>query len=174
MWGNHRVLHLSGRKPHRLLQDIWCSSSSHSSATAGIDISITSPFLTCSAGKCQTASSRLNSSRRAPQSSILRQQNTNRSFIVSSFCREEQGDQLSALGLVSNAVVLGNRLYMQELLSQLCQSGEIPEGEHLASLFPLIHGYINRLGHYVFSLSEEILNGESGSLNSGINNEFSH
>nr|WP_300004053.1 Tn3 family transposase [uncultured Cedecea sp.] len=54
-----------------------------------------------------------------------------------------QGYQLSALGLVSNVVVLLNRLDMQEVLPHLHLSGEIPEEEHLASLFPLIHGHIN-------------------------------
>lgn len=58
---------------------------SHSRATAGIGISIASPFLTRSPGKRQTDSLKSNSSQRAPQSSILRQQNTSRSFIVSSF-----------------------------------------------------------------------------------------
>ncbi|SUY95302.1 Transposase and inactivated derivatives, TnpA family [Citrobacter freundii] len=59
--------------------------------------------------------------------------------------REGQEDQLGALGLVTNAVVLWNTLYMQEALSHLRQSGEIPEEEHLARLSPLIHGHINML-----------------------------
>ncbi len=87
--------------------------------------------------------------------------------------REGQEDQLGALGLVTNAVVLWNTLYMQEALSHLRQSGEIPEEEHLARLSPLIHGHINMLGHYTFSLSEDILNGELRSLNFNINNELS-
>nr|ULG18701.1 transposase [Serratia proteamaculans] len=60
---------------------------------------------------------------------------------------EGQEDQLGALGLVTNAVVLWNTLYIQEALSHLRQSGEIPEEEHLARLSPLIHGHINMLGH---------------------------
>lgn len=80
---------------------------------------------------------------------------------------------MGALGLVTNAVVLWNTLYMQEALSHLRQSGEIPEEEHLARLSPLIHGHINMLGHYTFSLSEDILNGELRPLNFNINNELS-
>ncbi|EOA6754264.1 Tn3 family transposase, partial [Escherichia coli] len=71
--------------------------------------------------------------------------------------REGQEDQLGALGLVTNAVVLWNTLYMQEALSHLRKSGETPEEEHLARLSPLIHGHINMLGHYTFSLPDDIL-----------------
>lgn len=62
--------------------------------------------------------------------------------------------------LVTNAVVLWNTLYMQEALSHLRQSDEIPEEEQLTRLSPLINGHVNMLDHYTFSLSEDILNGE--------------
>lgn len=48
--------------------------------------------------------------------------------------REGQEDQLGALGLVTNAVVLWNTLYMQEALSHLRSIGEGPEDEHIARL----------------------------------------
>lgn len=51
--------------------------------------------------------------------------------------------------------------------------GEIPEEEHLTRLSPLINGHINMLGHYTFSLSEDILNGELRPLNFKINNKLS-
>ncbi|HBX8767908.1 Tn3 family transposase, partial [Klebsiella michiganensis] len=86
--------------------------------------------------------------------------------------REGQEDQLGALGLVTNAVVLWNTLYMQEALSHLRKSGETPEEEHLARLSPLIHGHINMLGHYTFSLPEDILKGELRPLNLNTNNEL--
>ncbi|MDF7600408.1 Tn3 family transposase, partial [Escherichia coli] len=86
--------------------------------------------------------------------------------------REGQEDQLGALGLVTNAVVLWNTLYMQEALSHLRKSGETPEEEHLARLSPLIHGHINMLGHYTFSLPEDILKGELRPLNFNTNNEL--
>ncbi|MBP2200530.1 hypothetical protein JOJ88_006071 [Pantoea cypripedii] len=64
-----------------------------------------------------------------------------------------------ALGLVTNAVVLWNTLYMQGALSHLRIMGETPEDEHIARLSPLMHGHINMLGHYAFTLPEDILKG---------------
>lgn len=87
--------------------------------------------------------------------------------------REGQEDQLGALGLVTNAVVLWNSLYMQEALSHLRSTGETPEDEHIARLSPLMHGHINMLGHYTFTLPEDILKGELRSLNFNLNNKLS-
>ncbi|MGG7670137.1 Tn3 family transposase [Yersinia sp. J1] len=87
--------------------------------------------------------------------------------------REGQEDQLGALGLVTNAVVLWNTLYMQEALSHLRSIGEGPEDEHIARLSPLMHGHINMLGHYTFTLPEDIMKGELRPLNLNINNELS-
>nr|AUF80580.1 Mobile element protein [Raoultella ornithinolytica] len=86
--------------------------------------------------------------------------------------REGQEDQLGALGLVTNAVVLWNTLYMQEALSHLRSIGEGPEDEHIARLSPLMHGHINMLGHYTFTLPEDILKGELRELNFNLNNEL--
>lgn len=86
--------------------------------------------------------------------------------------REGQEDQLGALGLITNAVVLWNTIYMQEALSHLRKSRETLEDEHLARLSPLIHGHINMLGHYTFSLPDDILKGVLKSLNFHINNEL--
>ncbi|MCV6852776.1 Tn3 family transposase, partial [Yersinia pestis subsp. pestis] len=74
--------------------------------------------------------------------------------------REGQEDQLGALGLVTNAVVLWNTLYMQEALSWMRSNGEETRDEDIARLSPLMHGHINMLGHYTFTLSDDILNGE--------------
>ncbi|THL36159.1 Tn3 family transposase [Klebsiella pneumoniae subsp. pneumoniae] len=88
--------------------------------------------------------------------------------------REGQEDQLGALGLVTNAVVLWNSLYMQEALSHIrTTTGETPDDEHIARLSPLMHGHINMLGHYTFTLPEDILKGELRPLNININNEVS-
>jgi hypothetical protein len=57
-------------------------------------------------------------------------------------------DQLGALGLVTNAVVLWNTLYMQEALSHLRSAGEIPEDEHISRLSPLMYGHINMLAKF--------------------------
>ncbi|HIE5012464.1 MULTISPECIES: Tn3 family transposase [Enterobacteriaceae] len=86
--------------------------------------------------------------------------------------REGQEDQLGALGLVTNAVVLWNTLYMQEALSHLRSTGEGPEDEHIARLSPLMHGHINMLGHYTFTLPEDIMKGELRPLNLNLNNEL--
>jgi TnpA family transposase len=86
--------------------------------------------------------------------------------------REGQEDQLGALGLVTNAVVLWNTLYMQEALSHLRKSGKLLRRSTWQDLSPLIHGHINMLGHYTFSLPEDILNGELRPLNFNTNNEL--
>ncbi|PVF38786.1 transposase, partial [Yersinia pestis] len=54
--------------------------------------------------------------------------------------REGQEDQLGALGLVTNAVVLWNTLYMQEALSWMRSNGEETRDEDIARLSPLMHG----------------------------------
>jgi TnpA family transposase len=82
--------------------------------------------------------------------------------------REGQEDQLGALGLVTNAVVLWNTIYMQDALDHLRQSSmEILE-EDVARLSPLRHKHINVLGHYSFTLADPILNGEHRPLNNQI------
>lgn len=86
--------------------------------------------------------------------------------------REGQEDQLGALGLVTNAVVLWNTLYMQEALSWMRRNGEETGVEDIARLSPLMHGHINMLGHYTFTLPEDILKGELRELNFNLNNEL--
>lgn len=85
--------------------------------------------------------------------------------------REGQEDQLGALGLVNNAVVLWNTLYIQEALSWMRSNGEETRDEDIARLSPLMHGHINMLGHYTFTLSDDIL--ELRALNFNLNNELS-
>jgi TnpA family transposase len=79
--------------------------------------------------------------------------------------REGQEDQLGALGLVTNAVVLWNTMYMQAALGHLqIQPGDIRE-EDEARLSPLIHEHVNVLGRYSFTLTEQIKNGQLRPLN---------
>lgn len=73
--------------------------------------------------------------------------------------REGQEDQLSALGLVTNAVVLWNTIYMEATVNHLRQSQEVKD-EDLARISPLQTKHINMLGQYSFSVSENILRGE--------------
>ena len=74
--------------------------------------------------------------------------------------REGQEDQLSALGLVTNAVVLWNTMYIQKALDKLKQDGLVINEEDVARLSPLQYKHINVLGHYSFNLSEEVVRGE--------------
>lgn len=74
--------------------------------------------------------------------------------------REGQEDQLSALGLVTNAVVLWNTMYIQKALNKLKQDGLVIDEEDIARLSPLQYKHVNVLGHYSFTLSEEVIRGE--------------
>ena len=74
--------------------------------------------------------------------------------------REGQEDQLSALGLVTNAVVLWNTMYIQKALAKLRKGGLVINEEDVARLSPLQYKHVNVLGHYSFTLSEEVLKGE--------------
>ena len=74
--------------------------------------------------------------------------------------REGQEDQLSALGLVTNAVVLWNTIYIQKALEKLKQDGFEINEEDVARLSPLQYKHVNVLGHYSFTLSEEISMGK--------------
>jgi TnpA family transposase len=65
--------------------------------------------------------------------------------------REGQEDQLSALGLVVNAIVLWNTLYMDQALHALQQQCTIPVHEaDILRLSPLLSSHINLLGRYSF------------------------
>lgn len=75
--------------------------------------------------------------------------------------REGQEDQLGALGLVLNIVVLWNTLYMDAALSQLRKEGELEIlEEDVARLFPLGFAHINMLGRYQFEVPEEVRQGK--------------
>jgi TnpA family transposase len=70
--------------------------------------------------------------------------------------REGQEDQLGALGLVTNAVVVEHALYAGSAIT-FAQRWWIPEDEHISRLSLLMYGHINMLGHYTFTLPENIL-----------------
>ena len=74
--------------------------------------------------------------------------------------REGMEDQLGALGLVVNALVLWNTRYLQQALAQHQETdGEVPE-EDIARLSPLLHEHVNMLGRYDFSLPESLAAGQ--------------
>lgn len=74
--------------------------------------------------------------------------------------REGQEDQLGALGLVLNMIVLWNTIYMEAALNQLRTDGYLVKDEDVARLSPLLHEHINMLGRYSFSVPEAVAKGE--------------
>jgi TnpA family transposase len=79
--------------------------------------------------------------------------------------REGQEDQLGALGLVTNAVVLWNTIYMEAALKQLKAGGYSVKASDVARLSPLHHKHINVLGRYSFTLAEPVVKGKLRPLN---------
>ena len=65
--------------------------------------------------------------------------------------REGQEDQLGALGLVLNAVVLWNTRYTDAALGQLRTAGGGVEDADAARLSPLADAHVNMLGRYAFT-----------------------
>jgi TnpA family transposase len=74
--------------------------------------------------------------------------------------REGQEDQLGALGLVLNASVLWQTLYMDQARQTLRDQGRELKSEDVARLSPLVHSNLNILGSYSFDLSPEVERGE--------------
>lgn len=74
--------------------------------------------------------------------------------------REGQEDQLGALGLVVNVIVLWNTLYMNAALAQLRAEGQHIRDGDVARLSPLGFEHINMLGRYAFILPDIIARGE--------------
>jgi hypothetical protein len=64
--------------------------------------------------------------------------------------REGQEDQLGALGLVVNIIVLWNTLYMDAAFQQLRAEGFPVHAEDIARLSPLVFEHINLLGGMLF------------------------
>lgn len=74
--------------------------------------------------------------------------------------REGQEDQLNALGLVLNAMVLWNTMYMDVAVRHLQNTGYEVQSEDLVRLSPLEHRNINVLGRYTFTLPEAVARGQ--------------
>ena len=73
--------------------------------------------------------------------------------------REGQEDQLGALGLVVNMVVLWNTRYLGVALDRLRAEGIVVDAEDVARLSPLGFGHINLQGRYTFVLAEPLARG---------------
>ena len=74
--------------------------------------------------------------------------------------KEGQEDQLSALGLVLNMVVLWNTRYTQRALDQLRAEGHEVRPEDVRRLSPLGFDHITILGHYQFVVTESVRRGD--------------
>lgn len=73
--------------------------------------------------------------------------------------REGQEDQLNALGLVTNALILWNTFYMDRALNHLRQQGITVNPDDVARLSPLGYIHFNMLGRYYFELAEALKKG---------------
>jgi TnpA family transposase len=73
--------------------------------------------------------------------------------------REGQEDQLGALGLVVNMIVLWNTIYIEAALEQLRKEGSPIRDEDATRLSPLIYDHINLLGRYSFAMPDIVARG---------------
>jgi Tn3 transposase DDE domain len=73
--------------------------------------------------------------------------------------REGQEEQLGALGLVVNAIILWNTYYMDAAVDRLRLNQMAIDPKDLARLSPLGRSHLNILGRYQFNLPESVKNG---------------
>ncbi len=78
--------------------------------------------------------------------------------------REGQEDQLGALGLVVNAIILWNTRYIERALAQFEQIGLDVRPEDVERIWPIGFQHINMLGRYSFDLPEQLTRGELRAL----------
>jgi Tn3 transposase DDE domain len=77
-------------------------------------------------------------------------------------CGSDTGreDQLGALGLVLNALILWNTRYRDAAVNHLrAEGGEVKE-EDVARLSPLGDSHINVQGRYHFTITDSVLKGD--------------
>ena len=74
--------------------------------------------------------------------------------------REGQEEQLGALGLVVNCIVLYNTLYTQRIIEQLRADGQHIGDQDIRRLSPLTSEHITLVGRYHVALAEAILRGD--------------
>lgn len=67
---------------------------------------------------------------------------------------EGMEDQLGALGLILNCIVLWNTRYMNAALDQLRAQGYLVLDEDVARLSPFVREHLNVVGNYTFSLPD--------------------
>jgi hypothetical protein len=74
-------------------------------------------------------------------------------------------EQLSALGLVTNAVIYWNALYLEKVLTQITAEGIPYTNQDIESLSPLLFEHINFVGQYSFQYDKDLENGKLRALN---------
>ena len=74
--------------------------------------------------------------------------------------REGQEEQLGALGLLVNSIVLWNTRYMTAAIDTLSEKGMAVDDEDVTHLSPLGYEHINIVGRYSFYLPKEIERGQ--------------
>lgn len=75
--------------------------------------------------------------------------------------KEGQENQLGALGLVTNALILWNTIYMEKTLEFLENEKSIEiNDKDLERLSPLVFKHVNMLGHYSFDIEKKFSNGK--------------
>ena len=72
---------------------------------------------------------------------------------------EGQEEQLGALGLVVNAIILWNTYYMNAAVDRLRLNQMAKGPKDLARLSPLGRSHLNFLGRYQFNLPKSVKNG---------------
>ena len=73
--------------------------------------------------------------------------------------RQEQEEQLGALGLTLNAIALWNSIYIQAAIEQLTREGWTISEADIARVSPLAFKHINFLGRYAFDLPRAVAEG---------------
>ena len=73
--------------------------------------------------------------------------------------RQEQEEQLGALGLTLNAIALWNSTYIQAAIDQLTREGWDTSETDIARVSPRLFKHINFLGRYAFDLPQAIAKG---------------
>jgi Tn3 transposase DDE domain len=80
--------------------------------------------------------------------------------------RQGQEDQLGALGLVVNVIVLWNTIYMNAVIEQLRSERYSPKPEDVGRLSPLMFEHINFLGRCACALPDSVARGQLRPLRS--------
>ena len=74
-------------------------------------------------------------------------------------------EQLSSLGVVTNAIIYWNALYLEKVLEQMKAEGYDCIEELICKLSPLLFEHINFVGKYSFQYNQDLEDGSLRPLN---------